>query len=82
MVITKAEAIALNLWIDIKDIRNIKEGNREDMQDTLKRLYPHSSFMEDVKLWTEFPPNSEFTLSPGEVLILSKKVQERDNLPE
>lgn len=77
MVITKAEAIALNLWIDIKDIRNIKEGTREDMWDTLERLYPHSSFSENTKLWTEFPPDKEFTLTSGEVLILSKKVQER-----
>jgi len=80
MKITKAEAIALNLWSEIKEVRNIKEGTREDIQDTLERLYPHSSFMEDVKLWTEFPPDQEFNLSSGEVLILSKMIQERDKL--
>lgn len=82
MVITKAEAIALELWNEVKNIRGIKEGTTKGMMDTLERLYPHSSFPEGVQLWTEFPPDQEFSLSAGEVLILSKRIQERDHLHE
>jgi len=80
MIITKAEAVALNLWKEIKETLDIKEGTNEDFMASLIKLNPHSSFPESIKLWVAFSPNTKFDLSPGQVLILCKKLQERDNL--
>jgi len=77
--ITKSEAISLNLWKEIKDILDIDEGTIEIMETTLNKMFPHgASFQEEVQLLMEFPPNWKFDLSPGEILILSKKIQGRD----
>ena len=79
MKLTKAEAIALNIWNEVKEVLDIKEGEVGDVLRSLVNLYPKgSSFQPEIELWSEFSPGFEFDVKSGEMLILSKKLQERD----
>lgn len=83
MKLTKVEAIVLNIWEEIKNVLDIKEGEVGDVKRSLEKLYPNgASFLPEVELYKEFSPSFEVTLSSGEMLILSKRLQERDNLHE
>jgi hypothetical protein len=80
MKITKGEAIALNLWGMIKEVKEIDETDRATIIATLNRLNGHpcsftQEFLEDPKIYDCY----EIELNQWEFLRLIRLYNESNN---